>query len=68
MKRLMVDGGLLGVDDAAGFLGLAPRSVHRLIQRGALTPVRLPGFRRTLLDRRDVEALVESARRTDERH
>jgi DNA-binding transcriptional MerR regulator len=49
---------LLGLEETATFLGVTPRSVHRLVKRGLLTPVRLPGFRRTLFDREDLRALV----------
>jgi len=55
-------GRLLGVTDTAVFLGVTPRSVLRLIERGMLIPVRLPGCRRTLFDRHDLEQLVQSAK------
>ncbi len=53
---------LLGVEEAALFLGVTARSLYRLVDKGMLTPVRLPGFRRTFFDRRDLEALVKSAK------
>lgn len=49
---------LLGLEETATYLGVTPRSVHRLVKRGLLTPVRIPGFRRTLFDRQDLLALV----------
>lgn len=53
---------LLGVEEAALFLGVTARSLYRLVDKGMLRPVRLPGFRRTFFDRRDLEALVQSAK------
>jgi Helix-turn-helix domain len=53
---------LLGLEETATFLGVTPRSVHRLVKRGLLTPVRLSGFRRTLFDREDLLALVASSK------
>jgi excisionase family DNA binding protein len=53
---------LLGIEEAVLFLGVTARSLYRLVEKGMLTPVRLPGFRRTLFDRQDLEALVQSAK------
>lgn len=58
---------LLSLQEAAIYLGLTIRSVHRLIAQGKLRPVRLGGFRRTLLDRTDLEALVAMAKQRAER-
>jgi hypothetical protein len=35
---------LLGVEEAALFLGVTARSLYRLVDKGMLTPVCLPGF------------------------
>jgi len=64
MSEAAIDRRLVGLEDAAGYIGLTRRSVHRLVQRRLLTPVRLPGFRRTLFDRRDLDAFVDAARAT----
>jgi excisionase family DNA binding protein len=53
---------LLGLEEAAAYLGVTPRTVYRLVGEGLLTPVRLPGIRRTLFDRENLEDLVELAR------
>jgi excisionase family DNA binding protein len=53
---------LLGLEEAATYLGVTPRTIYRLVEQGLLTPVRLPGVRRTLFDKRNLEDLVESAR------
>lgn len=55
---------LIGSAEAARILGKSPRTVHRLVKAGALTPaVHAPGgFAGTyLFIRADVEALVEDA-------
>ncbi len=52
---------LFNLSESARFLGLTPRTIQNLIARGVLRPVRIAGLRRTLLDRKDLEHLVESA-------
>jgi excisionase family DNA binding protein len=59
---------LLGLKEAAMYLGVTPRSVYRLVAEGLLTPVRLPGIRRTLFDRRNLEDLVVMARAASARN
>jgi excisionase family DNA binding protein len=53
---------LLGLEDAAGRLGTTRRTVERLIARGDLTIVRLPGVRRTLIDTEDLARLVAAGK------
>jgi len=53
---------LLGLAEAGRFLGVTARTVQNLIRRGVIQPVRLPGLRRTLLDKGDLESLVASGR------
>jgi hypothetical protein len=53
---------LLGVNAAATYLGITPRSVYRLVEQGLLIPVRLPGLRRPLFDKRNLEDLAELSR------
>lgn len=60
---------LVGLTEAARRLGVTPRSVQNLVMRGVILPVRLPGLRRTLLDLRDIEQLVETGKsRTPSTH
>jgi excisionase family DNA binding protein len=53
---------LLGSAEAANYLGVAPPTLLRLIARGVINPVQIPGVRRTLIDWRDLDALVEAAK------
>ena len=59
---------LATIDQAAVYLALgtpeapAVRSVWRLIEAGTLTPVRLPGLRRTFVEWTDLDALITGAR------
>ncbi len=53
---------LLGVADAAAYLGVSARAVWRLLGQGALQRVELPGTRRVLLDVEDLNALVEASK------
>ena len=56
---------LLGIEEAASFLGVTPRTVVNLIARGSLIPVRLPNLRRTLIDRQDLERLVSKGKQQE---
>ena len=54
---------LLSVRDAAAYLGgVSPWLIRRLIEEGALHPVKLAGARRVLLDRLELDALVAASR------
>ena len=53
---------LFSLSEGARFLGLTVRTIQNLIARGTLHPVRIQGLRRTLLDRSDLERLVEAGR------
>lgn len=53
---------LIGSTEAATILGKSPRTVHRLVQAGTLTPVVTApgGFKGSFLfSRADIEALAE---------
>jgi excisionase family DNA binding protein len=54
---------LCGIKRAATYLDITPRSIYRLVDRGIIKPIRLPGMRRTLFDKRDLDALVDSGKR-----
>jgi len=59
---------LASIEQAAVYLGFgtpghpAVRSVWRLIERGELVAVRLPGCRRTLVEWSALDALVDRSR------
>jgi excisionase family DNA binding protein len=57
---------LLGLRDAADYLGLSFWTVRDLVNAGTIKPVRLPlagrDLRRILLDRRDLDALVDRSK------
>jgi excisionase family DNA binding protein len=53
---------LLKVPEAADYVGLTVRGLYRMFATGRLKPVRFPGVRRTLVDRDDLDALVEATR------
>ena len=52
-------GRLLGRDETAHYLGTTPRSVDRLVGKGVLMPVKLPGLHRILFDKADLDRLVD---------
>ena len=55
---------LIGSAEASRLLGKSPRTIHRLVESGALKPevIAPGGFRGTFLFKRsDVEALKEAA-------
>jgi excisionase family DNA binding protein len=53
---------LLGVEDAARYLGVGPTTVRDLVMSGRLPRVRLDELRRTLLDRLDLDAFIARSR------
>jgi excisionase family DNA binding protein len=53
---------LLDVEAAAGYLGVSAWTVRDLVERGTLSRVALPGVRRLLFDRCDLDRLIESSR------
>ena len=52
---------LLDVEGAAGYLGVSAWTVRDLVERGSLSRVALPGVRRLLFDRCDLDRLVETS-------
>jgi excisionase family DNA binding protein len=64
VKRKRRASRLVGRPQAAGYLNVTPRTVDRLVARGLLNPIRLPGIRRTLFDRVDLDALIDTVRET----
>jgi len=53
---------LLRLREAAAYLGVSVSTVYGLIERGALSPLTLPGLRGPRFERSDLEILVEKAR------
>ena len=53
---------LMSREEATNYVGLASRSLTRLVERGVLTPVVIPGMRRVLFDRCDLDALIQAAK------
>ncbi len=47
---------------AAAYSGLPERTLWRLVAAGRLRPIRVPGCRRVLLDRADLDRLLESCK------
>jgi excisionase family DNA binding protein len=52
---------LLGSEQAAAYLGVALPTLLRLVARGIIRPVHI-GIRRTLVDKRDLDRLIESGK------
>jgi excisionase family DNA binding protein len=52
----------MGRPQAARYLRVTMRTLDRLVARGMLSPLRLPGIRRTLFEQADLDALVDAAR------
>jgi hypothetical protein len=50
----------------AKLLYVKPRSIKEYVKRGVLHPLRVPGGRKVLFDRRVVLAVLEPARRAGE--
>jgi excisionase family DNA binding protein len=51
---------LLGVKDAARYLGLSAFTIRNMVKDKRLLAVAIPGLARVLLDVRDLDALIES--------
>ena len=54
---------LLPIVTATAEYGITEHGFERLISTGALRLVELPGIRRRLLDRRDIERFIEECKR-----
>ena len=51
---------LLGREESAAYLGITTKSIERLVEKGILMPIRLPGFRRVLFDKKDIDDMIVS--------
>ena len=55
-------GRLLGVAAAANYIDTTEQTIRRLIARGVLHPVQIPTLRRLLIDRKDLDRLIEAGK------
>jgi excisionase family DNA binding protein len=55
-------GRLLSLNAAATYLDTTQRTVRRLIARGVLQPVQIPTLRRVLIDRQDLDRLIDAGK------
>jgi excisionase family DNA binding protein len=58
---------LLGLAAAASYLDTTEPTIRRLIARGILKPVQIPTLKRVLIDRQDLDQLIDAAKATAER-
>ena len=58
----LADARALSLQAGAAYLGLSRRTVCRFVDQGLLHLVKFPGCRRALLDRKELDALVDRAR------
>ena len=61
-EKVTISGRLLGLEAAAAYLDTTERSVRRLIERGVLQPVAIPMLRRVLIDRQDLDHLIDAGK------
>jgi hypothetical protein len=52
----------LSREGTAAYLGTTARTVDRLVGKGLLMPIRLPGLHRVFFDRLDVDAFVDAGK------
>ena len=52
----------LDIDKAGIYLGVSRRAVWRLVARGTLRAIRLPGLRKVLIDRLELERVIEEGK------
>ena len=62
LNRQSSDGRLLGLKEAAAYLGISDWTLRKLMAERHLAPVRLPGVCRLLFDRTDLDRLIERSR------
>jgi excisionase family DNA binding protein len=55
-------GRLLGLEAAALYLDTTERTIRRLIARGVLQAVHIPTLRRVLIDREEIDQLIEAGK------
>lgn len=53
---------LLHVQEMAEILGVHPMTIRRMVERGKLPTVRIPGLARILFDPEDIERLIEASK------
>jgi excisionase family DNA binding protein len=55
-------GRLLELAAAANYIDTTEQTIRRLIARGVLQPVQIPTLRRVLIDRDDLDRLIEAGK------
>jgi hypothetical protein len=55
-------GRLLELAAAANYIDTTEQTIRRLIARGVLQPVQIPTLRRDLIDRDDLDRLIEAGK------
>jgi hypothetical protein len=55
-------GRLLGLAAAADYIDATEQTIRRLIARGVLHPVQIPTLRRVLIDRQDLDRLIDAGK------
>ena len=50
------------IQATATFLGVSRRAVWRLVERGTLRPIRLQGLRKVLIDRLEIERVIDEGK------
>jgi excisionase family DNA binding protein len=58
-------GRLLSCEAAATYFNVTEQTIRRLIACGVLQPVRIPALRRVLLDRNDLDRLIDASKSTN---
>jgi hypothetical protein len=53
---------LLGREAAATYMDMTTRSIDRLVGKGLLRPIKIPGLRRVMFDRADLDALIDAGK------
>jgi hypothetical protein len=53
---------LIGREAAATYLDMTTRSLDRLVGKGLLRPIKIPGLRRVMFDRADLDALIDAGK------
>jgi excisionase family DNA binding protein len=57
-----LSGRLLGLAAAADYIDATEQTIRRLIARGVMHPVQIPTLRRVLIDRQDLDRLIEAGK------
>ena len=53
---------LMSVEKAADYLDVAEITVRRMIERGTIFPIKIPGVKRVFVDQLDLDRLIQEAK------